>query len=142
TSVATRRRSSAAEIMTNLWLEPDPWQLEVLDGTYQRLLLNCCRQAGKSTTVAMLAVVEAVFQPFTKVLLVSRSHRQSMEVFRIVTNFFRRLGSPLKLRETNQELELSNHSRVVSLPSRAETIRGSSDVSMLVIDDVGALAGE
>jgi len=57
TTIARRPRASAAEIMTNLGLEPDPWQLEVLDGTYQRLLLNCCRQAGKSTTVAMLAWV-------------------------------------------------------------------------------------
>jgi hypothetical protein len=121
--------------MSNLGLEPDPWQIEVLDGGYQRLLLNCCRQAGKSTTVAMLAVVEAVFQPFTKVLIVSRSHRQSMEVFRIITDFFRRMGSPLKERETQQELELSNYSRIVSLPCREETIRGYSDITLLIMDE-------
>src|SRR5215472_10509175 len=91
-------RPPAVQVMRNLGLEPDPWQVEVLEAGHPRLLLNCCRQAGKSTVVALLGLVEAVFVPATKVLLVSRSHRQSTELFRIVTDFFRRLGSPLKER--------------------------------------------
>jgi len=121
--------------MRNLGLEPDPWQVEVLEAGHPRLLLNCCRQAGKSTTVAVLALVEAVFVPFTKVLLVSRSHRQSRELFRIVTDFHRRLGQPLQERRTNEELVLSNHSRIVSLPCREDTIRGYAQVTLLVIDE-------
>ena len=35
----------------------------------------------------LLAVVEAVFVPYTQVLLLSRTHRQSTELFRIVLNF-------------------------------------------------------
>src|SRR5258708_37471063 len=111
-------RPPAVRIMRNLGLEPDPWQLQVLEGNYARLLLNCGRQAGKSTTVALLALVEAVFVPFTKVLLVSRSHRQSRELFRIVTDFHRRLGQPLQERRTSEELVLTNQSRIVSLPCR------------------------
>src|SRR5437588_4144921 len=79
-------RPPAVELMRHLGLEPDPWQLEVLEGGHQRLLLNCCRQAGKSTVVAMLGLVEALFVPLTRVLLVSRSHRQSTELFRIMTD--------------------------------------------------------
>src|SRR5207249_11123207 len=89
-------RPPAVQVMRSLGLEPDPWQVQVLEGGHQRLLLNCCRQAGKSTVVAALGLVEAVFVPFTKVLLVSRSHRQSTELFRIVTDLYRRLGSPLR----------------------------------------------
>jgi hypothetical protein len=122
-------------MMRNLGLEPDPWQVEVLEAGHPRLLLNCCRQAGKSTVVAALGLAEAVFIPGTKVLLVSRSHRQSKELFRIVTDFYRRLGSPLAKSLTNEELQLSNFSRVVSLPCREETIRGYSHVSLLVIDE-------
>jgi hypothetical protein len=80
--------------MRNLGLEPDPWHVEVLEAGHARLLLNCCRQAGKSTVVAMLGLVEAVFNPGTKVLLVSRSLRQSSELFATLLSaegdFFRR----------------------------------------------------
>jgi hypothetical protein len=121
--------------MRNLGLEPDPWQVEVLQAGHSRLLLNCCRQAGKSTTVALLGLVEALFVPFTKVLLVSRSHRQSRELYRVVTDFHRQLGSPLPERQTSEELVLGNHSRIVSLPCREETVRGYSQVTLLVIDE-------
>ena len=47
-------RPPAVNLMRKLGLEPDPWQVEVLDGGHPRLLLNCCRQAGKSTVVALL----------------------------------------------------------------------------------------
>jgi hypothetical protein len=125
--------------MRNLGLEPDPWQVEVLEAGHPRLLLNCCRQAGKSTTVALLGLVEAVFVPFTKVLLVSRSHRQSTELFRSVTDFYRRLGSPMLERLTTEELQLSNHSRIVCLPCKEETIRGYSRVSLLVLDEAARM---
>src|SRR5271155_4408895 len=82
---ANPARPGAVRLMRNLGLEPDPWQVEVLQAGYPRLLLNCCRQAGKSTTVAMLGLAEALFLPATKVLLLSRSHRQSTELFRILT---------------------------------------------------------
>src|SRR5215471_18053957 len=121
--------------MRKLGLEPDPWQLDVLEGGHARLLLNCCRQAGKSTVVAMLGLAEAVFVPGTKVLLVSRSLRQSTELFRIVTDFYRRLGSPILKRLTSEELQLGNHSRIVCLPCREETIRGFAHVSLLIIDE-------
>jgi hypothetical protein len=122
-------------LMRKLGLEPVPWQAEVLEAGHPRLLLNCCRQAGKSTAVALLGLAEAVFVPFTTVLLLSRSHRQSTELFRIVVGFYRRLGSPLQVRLTAEELQLSNHSRIVSLPCREDTIRGYANVTLLVIDE-------
>jgi hypothetical protein len=128
-------RPPAVRLMQNLGLQPDPWQVEILEGGHARLLLNCCRQAGKSTAVALLGLAEAVFVPFTKVLLVSRSLRQSTELFRIVLDCYGRLGWPLLKRQTAEELQLSNHSRVVCLPCREETIRGYSNVSLLVIDE-------
>jgi len=68
-------RPTASEVMRNLGLVPDPWQMEVLESSHARLLLNCSRQSGKSTVVAVLALVEALCTPGTKVLLLSRSHR-------------------------------------------------------------------
>jgi hypothetical protein len=122
-------------MMRHLGLEPDPWQAEVLEGGHQRLLLNCCRQAGKSTVVALLGLTEAVFVPGTKVLLLSRSHRQSRELFHTVVEFYRRMGSPIKERQTTEELYLSNLSSIISLPCSEQTVRGYSHVSLLVIDE-------
>jgi hypothetical protein len=42
------------------------------------------------------------------------------------------MGSPFKERQTSEELQLSNLSRIVSLPCKEETIRGFSNVSLLV----------
>jgi hypothetical protein len=36
-------------------ITPDPWQAAVLRSTAPRLLLNCSRQSGKSTTVGTLS---------------------------------------------------------------------------------------
>jgi len=121
--------------MNNLGLKPDPWQVAVLEAECPRLLLNCCRQAGKSTVVALLGLVEAIFVPGTRVILLSRSHRQSTELFRIVVDFYLRLGSPLRGRRTAHELCLANFSRIVCLPCREDTIRGYSRISLLIIDE-------
>jgi hypothetical protein len=75
-------RQSAVNVMRMLGMEPDPWQIDVLAGGHKRLLLNCCRQAGKSTAVAVLSLLEALGNQATKVLLLSRTFRQAQELFR------------------------------------------------------------
>ena len=128
-------RPPAVHMMRKLGMEPDPWQVQVLDSSYDRLLLNCSRQAGKSTVVAMLSLMEALFFGRSLVLLLSRSQRQSAELFRIVADFYERLQSPYLKRKTIHELELTNGSRIVSLPCQPDTIRGYAGVHMLVIDE-------
>src|SRR3989440_11001561 len=93
TGAATQSRPPAVRVMRHLGLEPDPWQVEVLEGKHHRLLLNCCRQAGKSTVVAMVALLEAVLIPQRLIVLLSRSMRQLSELFRKVSNFYQRLGA-------------------------------------------------
>jgi hypothetical protein len=130
------------EIMRRLGLEPDPWQVQVLESQGQNLLLNCCRQAGKSTVVAVLALVEAMFKPRSLVLLLSRSHRQSAELFRLVARFYTLLGCKYQKRLTTDELELTYGSRILSLPCSPETVRGYANVRMLVIDEAAQVPDE
>jgi hypothetical protein len=125
----------AAALTAQLGLDPDPWQAEVLDSTHPRLLLNCCRQAGKSTTVAALALAQAVFVPGSSVVLLSRTFRQAAELFRTVTEFHRTLGRPFLERQSVQKLTLTHGSRVVCLPCRDDTVRGYASVALLVIDE-------
>jgi hypothetical protein len=121
-------------------LTPDPWQCDLLRSTAPRILLNCCRQAGKSTTVAALALHTALFTPESLVLLLSRSQRQSSELFRKVIEFYQALVSHAVkaagvAARSALRLELTNGSRIVSLPGHEETIRSYSGVRLLVIDE-------
>ena len=61
-------RPPAVQLMERLGLAPDRWQREVLEAGHPRLLLNCCRQAGKTTVVGLLGLSEALYVPHTKVL--------------------------------------------------------------------------
>ncbi len=120
----------------SLGFDPDPWQAEVLRGDAPRLLLNCSRQSGKSTTTAALALHQALYQAGTLALLLSPSLRQSSELFRKVSGFYHAAGEPVPAEaESTLRLELSNGSRVVSLPGREATVRGYSGVDLLVIDE-------
>ena len=126
-----------------LAFEPDPWQAEVLRSSAKRLLMNCCRQSGKSTTAAVLALHEALYRPRSLVLLISPSLRQSSELFRKITDLLSRLEVHPKLTEGNRSsLAFEGGSRVVSLPSSEATIRGFSGASLIVEDEAARVPDE
>jgi hypothetical protein len=113
------------EIMRKLEMEPDPWQLEVAKSQHPRILLNCCRQAGKSTIVAMIGLLSAFAFPFTKVLVVSRSHRQAREIIKQMRFFHFLLGSQGDAKCNNNEITFGNTSRIVSMPCKERRCAGS-----------------
>lgn len=117
-------------------LEPDPWQADVLRSTAPRLLLNCSRQSGKSTTVGTLAVWTALYTPAALVLLLSPTLRQSSELFKKALAVYQALGRPVPAEsESALQLELENGSRIVSLPGKEGTVRGYSGVDLLALDE-------
>jgi hypothetical protein len=117
-------------------LPPDPWQASFLRSEEPRVLLNCSRQAGKSTVTALLAVHNALYEPGALVLLLSPSMRQSQELFRKALDIYRALDNPLPVEsESALRLELDNGSRIVSLPGKEQTVRGFSGVRLLAVDE-------
>ncbi len=119
-----------------LRFEPDPWQAEVLRLSHQNTLLNSSRQAGKSTTTAIIALHTALYRPGSLTLLGSPSLRQSRELFVKITDFLKRLESTPLLEEDNRlSVQLKNGSRVVSLPGTGETVRGFSAPDLIVEDE-------
>jgi hypothetical protein len=73
-------------------------------------------QSGKSVTVACKALHVALTTPQSLVLLVSPSLRQSMELFRKVSQAYTALGHLMPLEaETKLAYELSNGSRLIAL---------------------------
>jgi hypothetical protein len=118
-----------------LGMTPDPWQERLLRAQ-GNVLLNCSRQAGKSTGASLLVVHRAVTMPKHLALLISPSERQSKELFRKVRTFLDRVPGGVKFVEDNVlSCELANGSRIVSLPSSESTIRGYSAVNTLVEDE-------
>ena len=124
-------------------LQPDSWQRRMLRSAAPRVLLNCSRQAGKSTMAATLAVHTAVYEPESLVLLLSPSLRQSQELFKKALACYRDVGSPIPSRtESALRLELDNGSRIVSLPGKQDTVRGFSGVRLLVVDEAARVSGD
>jgi hypothetical protein len=127
----------------SLGFHPDPWQEKVLSWTGNRLLLNCCRQSGKSTTTAILALHRALYFARSLILLVSPSLRQSAELFRKVTEFLNLLTVRPQLVEDNRlSLQLANGSRIVSLPAKESNVRGFSGPSLIIEDESARVADD
>ena len=119
-----------------LGFAPDDWQREVLQSDARRMLLNCSRQSGKSTTAAALALHRAIYYPGSLILLVSPSLRQSGELFRKVVGHLKALAHEPRLSEENrQSLALANVSRIVSLPGSEATVRGFSGADLIIEDE-------
>ncbi len=115
---------------------PDRWQRNVLRSPAPRQLLNCCRQSGKSTTTAILALHTAIYEPKSLTLLLSPGERQSKELLKKVMDVYRALDRPVPSDTENKlELELENGSRIVALPGNEGTIRGYSGVRLLIVDE-------
>ncbi len=121
-----------------LGFTPDPWQARVMQSPTRRMLLNCSRQAGKSTTTAIVGLHRALYFPRSLVLLVSPSLRQSRELFSKVADFLKTLETQPALDEDNRlSMALENGSRVVALPGDPTTIRCFSAPSLIIEDEAG-----
>src|SRR5688572_22351130 len=110
-----------------LGVHPDPWQERLLRSSSGRVLLNCCRQSGKSTMSAVIALHKALYHPGSLILCLAPALRQSQELFGKVAGFYRDLGRPVTPHgERKLSLELENGSRIVS---RCPARRRPSEVS-------------
>src|SRR5215204_3124196 len=127
----------------NVSLEPDPWQRDLLESSSDRVLLNCCRQSGKSTMTAIVALHRAVYHPGSLILCLAPALRQSQELFGKVLGFYRELDRPVPAQaERKLSLELENESRIVTLPGTEKTIRGFSGTALLIVDEASRVADE
>ena len=118
----------------------DPWQRQLLRSRSLAVMLNCCRQSGKSTTAAIVALHMAIYDPGL-VLCVSPSLCQSRELFAKVMLFLKSIEPVIPLEEDNKSsCELSNGSRIVSLPGDPDTVRGFSAPKLVISDEAAYIA--
>ncbi len=109
------------------------------------MLLNCCRQSGKSTIAAVVALHRALYRPGSLVLVLAPAERQAKELFSKVATLYRGLGHTLfrhpdSFRKLGMWLE--NGSRIEALPGSERTIRGFSSVDTLILDEAARVADD
>lgn len=136
---SSRRReipADRADFARLLGIDPDPWQEDLLRSEAPRVLVNCCRQSGKSTTAGLLSLHRALTVPGSLVLVLAPSERQAKETFGKAAGFYQDLGesiAPDSYRKLG--MELRNRSRIEALPGTEKTVRGFSGVDLLILDE-------
>jgi hypothetical protein len=130
-------------VRRKLGFKPDAMQSRVLEARSRRGLLNCCRQWGKSTLGAAMAVHQAETKPESLTLVISPSARQSGEFVRKAARFLEKLKiQPKGDGDNEMSLLLPNRSRIVGLPGNEVTVRGFSAVSLMLIDEAARVNDE
>lgn len=126
-----------------LGFHPRPVQSRFLRHRHRQSLLNCCRQWGKSTVAAALAVHRLYFgPPGGLVLVIAPSHRQSAELLAKVRAFLGRLDiAPRGDGRNEHSLLLPNGSHIVALPGVSATTRGFA-AHLLVIEEAALVPDE
>src|SRR5690348_10304591 len=111
-------------VRRNLKFKPDSMQAYVLETHRRKGLLNCCRQWGKSTLGAAMAVHQAYNKPDSLALVISPSARQSGEFVRKAARFLENLDiEPKGDGDNEMSLLLPNKARIVGLPGNEVTVR-------------------
>ena len=119
-----------------LQFHADPWQAEVLRYEGPRLIMLCSRQTGKTSTAAHKALFTALFHPGSLTLIVSPSQRQSSEMHRSILKLMEMLpDKPQRIEDNKLSTTLANGSRIVSLPSNPETVRGYAAPKLVLVDE-------
>lgn len=132
-----------AAILEAAGLSPDPWQVDMLGLVFPRVLLNCSRQVGKSTSTAALGVWNLVFNPGSDTLIIAPSLRQAEELFRKVVSHFEALQPPIPVSsQTSRGLSLKNGSRCLCVPGTERASRGFSAPSLVLIDEASRVPDE
>jgi len=117
--------TSAVTLMERAGLEPDPWQDALLTSTWERALLNCCRQSGKTTASAALALETALEASDRLVLILAPARRQSKEFLHSARTLYRDASPDVGIDKRSElRLRFDNGSRLLALPGKEGTTRG------------------
>lgn len=118
---------------------PLSYQQQILRSEEKRLVIRCGRQVGKSTIVSVKAIVFAYTNANKRILIIAPSQRQSSKLFRMIK---RQIYRSIDLYgsidhdepQTATEINLTNGTTIICLPSVADTIRGESG-DLIIIDE-------
>lgn len=121
----------------------DDWQKELLQDKSRNILLNCHRQSGKSTLVAIKALHRALFWDDQLIVLISPVLKQSSELSRKIRGFVKNIPQYRDHVDINNKLSLSfdNGSRIETLTASDWNVRGST-ANLIIIDEAAGVPEE
>lgn len=111
-----------------------PYQNDIIK-TQSSIVLLGGRQIGKSFIISMKALAFALVHANTTTLIISPSLRQSLNLMRYVQEHINKCKLSKYIRNMNKvEINFINGSRMISLPSSPNTIRGYT-CHLVVVDE-------
>lgn len=128
----------AAQMMEDLGISPDPWQVDFLRSNHKQFILVCSRRAGKTAAVAVKCLHHAMFSPPGKpatVMLFAPAGKQTEEVLHELHKFYGQLGHPVP-RESDKIsiLDFANGSRIIPFTNNEASARNFTP-TLIVIDE-------
>ena len=113
-----------------------------LDSSSRWRLINSSRQVGKSTTIAIEAAIDSLYNDNYTVLLVSLTEKKAALLLDMVRKCIQALGEPFYKEQVRKdsytELGLLNGSRVISLTQEPSNARGYT-ANQVYIDEFAHL---
>ena len=127
-----------------LGYHPDPWQEQVLRSRSKKIILNCSRQSGKSTTCAALGLHESIYRKHSFGLVIAPTQDQSSELMLKFDEFRGAVELPSNYLSTDTKLAVrfANGNRFIARPGSEKSARSFSAVTLLLEDEAARVADE
>lgn len=121
--------------------DPYEWEKVILNEKERHVLVNCCRQAGKSTTVGVRLSHEAVQHDYSECVVIADSQTKSKELLRKSKRSAYHAGSQAD-NDSMTTFGLANGSRILALPGTESSVRGFTAPRILCVDEAGWVPDE
>lgn len=120
-----------------LGFHPDSWQADLLRSRSRKIILNCSRQSGKSTTCAALGLHESIYRRPSFGLVIAPSQDQSGELMLKFDEFRSVVELPSDYLSTDTKLAVrfANGNRFIARPGSEKSARSFSAVTLLLEDE-------
>jgi len=120
-----------------LGYHPDPWQADLLRSRSRKVILNCARQSGKSSTCAVLGLHESIYRRPSFGLVIAPSQDQSGELMIKFDEFRSAVELPSDYLSTDTKLAVrfANGNRFIARPGSEKSARSFSAVTLLLEDE-------
>jgi Terminase large subunit, T4likevirus-type, N-terminal len=120
-----------------LGYHPDEWQAKLLQSRSRKIILNCSRQSGKSTTCAALGLHESIYRRPSFGLVIAPSLDQSSELMMKFDEFRGAVELPSDYLSTDTKLAVrfANGNRFIARPGSEKSARSFSAVTLLLEDE-------
>jgi hypothetical protein len=120
-----------------LGYHPDDWQAKLLKSRSRKIILNCSRQSGKSTTCAALGLHESIYRRPSFGLVIAPTQDQSSELMLKFDEFRGAVELPSDYLSTDTKLAVrfANGNRFVARPGSEKSARSFSAVTLLLEDE-------